>query len=589
MFKGQKNEPEKARRPRAEQPADKKPKTKKTEGKKKEPYDLKYLTGLLMAKMAFGGAKRLRSNADKVNRLNVFPVPDGDTGDNMRMTIESGIAAIENLDTDDLAEVMRVFSHGMLLGARGNSGVILSQFFAGIAKGFEGAVKADPYTLGRALQLGVKQAYASVMTPTEGTILTVAREAVEYAVDAITPQTTIRSFFADLVGEMHESLERTPEALAVLKEAGVVDSGGAGLLYIMEGFNKVLNGEDDQDDDGKTADVPKPKAPAASSFGPDSRMEYGYCTELLIQLMRDKTDVESFDVDALREFLSGVGNSIVAFKTDSIVKIHVHTFTPEVVLAHCREFGEFITVKIENMSVQHTGLDDGEEPPAPVERKKYGVVAVTNGPGIRDMFIEMGTDFVIEGGQTNNPSTNDFIEAFKKVNAGTIFVFPNNGNIFMAAQQAANFYADARVIVIPSKDIGTGYVALTSADLSGDDPDAIAEEMKAAMQNVTSGYVSPAVRDADMDGVRINKGDTIGIIGKKIVLSDPDKGCAAYRLAVKLLEEPDKFMLTVFRGSGTTEEEQDVLRRCLEENCPSAEVYFVDGGQDIYPYIFVAE
>ncbi len=205
------------------------------------------------------------------------------------------------------------------------------------------------------------------------------------------------------------------------------------------------------------------------------------------------------------------------------------------------------------------------------------------------MFIEMGTDFVIEGGQTNNPSTNDFIEAFKKVNAGTIFVFPNNGNIFMAAQQAANFYADARVIVIPSKDIGTGYVALTSADLSGDDPDAIAEEMKAAMQNVTSGYVSPAVRDADMDGVRINKGDTIGIIGKKIVLSDPDKGCAAYRLAVKLLEEPDKFMLTVFRGSGTTEEEQDVLRRCLEENCPSAEVYFVDGGQDIYPYIFVAE
>ncbi len=580
----------KTRRTDAKPAEAKKGKAKKDAGRKKESYDLKYLTGWLMAKMAFGGAKRLRSNADKVNRLNVFPVPDGDTGDNMRMTIESGIAAIENLDTDDLAEVMRVFSHGMLLGARGNSGVILSQFFAGTAKGFEGAVEADPYTLGRALQMGVKQAYASVMTPTEGTILTVAREAVEYAVRRIGPQTTIKSFFADLVGEMNESLERTPEALAVLKEAGVVDSGGAGLLYIMEGFNKVLNGEEEADDDGAAPAPKKAPLPVKTDFGPDSVMEYGYCTELLIQLMRTKGDIESFDIDALREFLSGIGNSIVAFKTDSIVKIHVHTFEPEKVLAHCREFGEFITVKIENMSVQHTESSDvPDEPEAPGEKKKYGVIAVTNGPGVRELFLEMGADETIDGGQTNNPSTSDFVEAIARIRAETVFVFPNNGNIFMAAQQAANFTEDTRVIVIPSKDVGTGYVALTAADLSGDDPDAIAEEMKAAMQNVTSGYVSPAVRDADMDGVRIHKGDTIGIIGKKIVLSDPDKGCAAYRLAVELLEKPGKFMLTVFRGRDATEEEQEVLRKCLEENCPSAELYFIDGGQDIYPYIFVAE
>ena len=596
MFKPGKGETvspktKKAAAPASAEKTEKKSKPRKTAAKKKDSYDIKYLTGWLMTKMARGGAKRLRSNAEKVNKLNVFPVPDGDTGDNMRMTIESGIAAIENLDTDDLAEVMRVFSHGMLLGARGNSGVILSQFFAGTAKGFEGAVEADPYTLGRALQMGVKQAYASVMTPTEGTILTVAREAVEYATSKITPSSTIRTFFADFVGEMHESLERTPEALAVLKEAGVVDSGGAGLLYIMEGFNKVLNGEEDADDDAVPAPAPAAKPVAANTtFGPDSKMEYGYCTELLIQLMRDKTDIDAFDVEGLKEFLSGIGNSIVAFKTDSIVKIHVHTFEPEVVLAHCREFGEFLAVKIENMSVQHTEADGPEpEEPTPVEKKKYGVVAVTNGPGIRDMFLEMGADQTIEGGQTNNPSTNDFIEAFDRIRAECIFVFPNNGNIFMAAAQAAKFYTEAKVIVIPSKDVGTGYVALTSADLSGDDPDAIAEEMKAAMMSVTSGYVSPAVRDAEMNGVRISKGDTIGIIGKKIVLSDPDMRCAAYRLAVMLLEEPGKFMLTVFRGAGTTEEDQEDLRRCLEENCPSAEVYFVDGGQDIYPYIFTAE
>ena len=596
MFKPGKGETvspktKKAATPASAEKTEKKSKPRKTAAKKKDSYDIKYLTGWLMTRMARGGAKRLRSNAEKVNKLNVFPVPDGDTGDNMRMTIESGIAAIENLDTDDLAEVMRVFSHGMLLGARGNSGVILSQFFAGTAKGFEGAVEADPYTLGRALQMGVKQAYASVMTPTEGTILTVAREAVEYATSKITPSSTIRTFFADFVGEMHESLERTPEALAVLKEAGVVDSGGAGLLYIMEGFNKVLNGEEDADDDAVPAPAPAAKPVAANTtFGPDSKMEYGYCTELLIQLMRDKTDIDAFDVEGLKEFLSGIGNSIVAFKTDSIVKIHVHTFEPEVVLAHCREFGEFLAVKIENMSVQHTEADGPEpEEPTPVEKKKYGVVAVTNGPGIRDMFLEMGADQTIEGGQTNNPSTNDFIEAFDRIRAECIFVFPNNGNIFMAAAQAAKFYTEARVIVIPSKDVGTGYVALTSADLSGDDPDAIAEEMKAAMMSVTSGYVSPAVRDAEMNGVRISKGDTIGIIGKKIVLSDPDMRCAAYRLAVMLLEEPGKFMLTVFRGAGTTEEDQEDLRRCLEENCPSAEVYFVDGGQDIYPYIFTAE
>ena len=572
---------------------------KKKSSKKSEGGDLKYLGGLLLAKMAFGGAARLRSNADEVNKLNVFPVPDGDTGDNMRMTVESGIAAIENLDSDDLSEVMKVLSHGMLLGARGNSGVILSQFFAGISKGLAGTKKADPAILGHALELGVKQAYTSVMTPTEGTILTVAREAVEYAVERITPQSTLRSFFADLVGEMHDSVDRTPEILSVLKEAGVVDSGGAGLFYIMDGFNRVLNGEEvSQVEEAAPQTTAKP-AIDFSAFGPDSVMTYGHCTEMLVQLQNSKVDVESFDIEALKEFLGSIGDSVVAFKTESIVKLHVHTFTPEKVLAHCHTFGEFLTIKIENMTLQHTesteevsfvmNTDAPVESAPAAEMKQYGVVAVSNGEGISALLKELGTDEVVPGGQTQNPSTNDFLDAFSRVHAEHIFVFPNNGNIVMAARQAASLYEDATVHVIPSKNIGTGYVGISSIDFENPDPQAVIAQVEAAMQRVTAGYISPSIRDADMNGVHIHKGDTIGIIEKEIVVSEADMMTATTKLAKQLLDGPDKFMLTVFTGKDATAENQAALSEHLTESCPSAEVYFIDGGQEIYPFIFVAE
>ena len=564
--------------------------------------NLKYLGGLLLIKMARGGAKLLGSNADEVNKLNVFPVPDGDTGDNMRMTIESGIAAIESMDSDNLADVMKTLSHGMLLGARGNSGVILSQFFAGTAKGLENTQKADPQIFGKALEMGVQQAYSSVMTPTEGTILTVAREAVEYAVARINKDSTIRSLFADLVKEMHASLERTPEILAVLKDAGVVDSGGAGLLYIMDGFNRVLNGEDIYDDDvANTAKSGKPKrAPITYAFGADSEMTYGYCTELLLQLQNKKTDIENFDTEALKDFLSSIGDSIVAFKTDSIVKLHVHTFTPEKVLAHCREYGEFLSVKIENMSIQHTELDgnggavempvrDAAENKPIVPKKKYGVVAVTTGEGIENLFRELGTDEIIQGGQTQNPSTNDFLEAFENISAEHIFVFPNNGNIVMAAQQAAELYDKAQVHVIPNKNIGTGYAALTALDFESDDVEKNISDMMAAMKKVKAGYVSPSIRDTEMNGLQINSGDTIGIIEKEIVVSDKDRTSAARVLASKLLEDPEKSLLTIFVGVDANEDEQKELETRISEDNPDAEVYFVDGGQEIYPYIFVAE
>ena len=553
--------------------------------------DIKSLGGYLLKKMALGGAARLRSKAEEVNKLNVFPVPDGDTGDNMRMTIESGIAAVENMESDDIATVMKTISHGMLLGARGNSGVILSQFFAGLSKGLKKNEKADVKTMGEALQKGVEQAYTSVMNPAEGTILTVARESVEYAVKRIDEKSTIRTLFADLVKEMYASLERTPEALAVLKEAGVVDSGGAGLFYIMDGFNRVLNGEQVQFELPKEE---KKSAPSiiAESFGPDSVMEYGYCTELLIQLMNYKTDVEAFDIEPLKAFLCEIGNSVVCFKTDSIVKLHVHTMTPEKVLEYCRTFGEFLTIKIENMSVQHTenkekAEEKTEENKAP--EKKYGIVAVTNGQGIEELFKELGTDGIVQGGQTQNPSTNDFLDAFEKVSAEHIFVFPNNGNIIMAAQQAAEIYEKAIVHVIPSKYIGTGYVAISSADLSGDDVDSIVESMNEAMKRVKTGYVSPSIRDADMNGVHINKGDTIGIIEKQIVVSEEDRMKAAEALASILLDDETKFMLTIFTGEDAIAEDSAVLESFINEKYPSAEVYFVDGGQAIYPYIFVAE
>ncbi|MBQ7327244.1 MAG: DAK2 domain-containing protein [Clostridia bacterium] len=571
--------------------ADKKPATEK---KTNEKWSIKQLGGYLFAKMMRGGASELRANAEEVNKLNVFPVPDGDTGDNMRMTIESGVASLENIDTDDLAEVLKVASRGMLLGARGNSGVILSQFFAGMAKGLENVETADAKKLAHALELGVQQAYGSVMTPTEGTILTVAREAVEYAVRRLNSKSTVQTLFADLVNEMNASLMRTPEILPVLGEAGVVDSGGAGLLYIIDGLNRVLNGEDVEDSEEAILPAPKPVPVSEGSFGPDSTMEYGYCTELLVQLMNRKMKEYPFDLDALKLYLANYGDSIVVFQTESIVKIHVHTLRPDKIMRYMLKRGDFISVKVENMSLQHTELEAAEnpteeKPKKEKPRKKYGIVAVSNGAGISDLFRQLGTDQIVEGGQTNNPSTNDFIDAFEKINAENIFVFPNNGNIIMAAGQAAEIYEKAKVYVVPSKSIGAGYVAMSSMSFDFSEPDALMAEAEDAISRVTSAYVSPAVRDADMNGVHVTDGDTMGIIAKEIVISGPDKMVSTYGLIDILLKDHNKFMITIFHGKDATTEERDMLAEYMLKTYPEVEAYYVDGGQEIYPFLFVAE
>lgn len=589
--------------PKAEKKAPvKKEKTKsekkpaaKPEKKASEKWSIKQLGGYLFAKMLRGGATELHAKADEVNKLNVFPVPDGDTGDNMSMTIESGVASLDNIDTDDLAEVLRVASRGMLLGARGNSGVILSQFFAGMAKGLENVETADAKKLAHALELGVQQAYTSVMTPTEGTILTVAREAVEYAVSRVTKKSTVQTLFSDLVNEMNASLQRTPEILPILGEAGVVDSGGAGLLYIIDGLNRVLNGEEIEENDTPLLSNAKPIALNEGGFGPDSTMEYGYCTELLVQLINKKTEEYHFDLDALKLYLASYGDSIVAFQTESVVKIHVHTLRPDKIMRYMLKRGDFISVKVENMSLQHSSLIEKEEKenkieePVEIPKKKYGIVAVSNGDGISNLFRELGADQIVDGGQTNNPSTNDFIDAFDKINAENIFVFPNNGNIIMAAGQAAEIYEKAKVYVIPSKSIGAGYVAMSSMSFDFSEPEDLIAEANDAIARITAAYVSPAVRDADMNGLHITDGDTMGIIGKEIVISGPDKMVSTYGLIDILLTDTDRFMITIFHGKDATIEERDQLAEYMLNTYPLVEAYYVDGGQDIYPFLFVAE
>jgi len=547
----------------------------------------KFLNGNLFAKMFRGGVAYLRAHVKAVNDMNVFPVPDGDTGDNMMMTMEGGAKALSRINGESLDTVAKSLMDGMLLGARGNSGVILSQFFAGISKEFVGHEEVSVEDVGHALKKGIEQAYSSVSSPKEGTILTVARESVDYAVSRINNDSTVESLFKDLVTEMDASLKRTPEILAVLKEAGVVDSGGAGLKYIAEGFLKILNGEDLETLEATAPETTSSAAPDIdfSKFGPDSVMDYGYCTELLVQLMNAKTDPESFDVDELKAFLSTLGDSIVAYKTGTIVKLHVHTMTPYKVLEYCHQFGEFLTLKIENMSVQH---NETVEKPKEKPHKRYGVVAVANGDGIRDLYTKLGADEIVSGGQTMNPSAQNFLEVFEELNVDHIIVFPNNSNIILAARQAAKIYENATVHVIESKNVGDCYAALSTLDLENENVDEIIEEIKASMAEVETGFVTYAVRNTEMNGVKVREGDYISFCDKQMIASEPE----ILDSAMKLLEgmnASERDIVNIFYGKSVTEELLEEYVSRIEEAYPDIEVQTLDGGQDVYRFIVVTE
>lgn len=552
----------------------------------------KTIDGQTFIKMVSGGAANLRANASIVNDLNVFPIPDGDTGENMSRTINGGLSRLDIHDGLTLDKASRMLADGMLMSARGNSGVILSQFFAGIAKGFEGKENADLDDLANALKSGVESAYAAVNKPTEGTILTVAREAAEYAASRITADSTFASFANDYINEMNASLRRTPELLDVLKEAGVIDSGGAGLYYIADGAIKAANGEN-----FITSVSPEENAPKTidtNGFDENSVMKFGYCTEFLLQLQTCKTDVKNFGLDKLKAYLKTVGDSIVAFISGTVVKVHVHTMTPGTVLDYCQQYGEFLTLKIENMTLQHSKtvisnrFDEKREDKKKAEKKPYALVTTASGEGIKQTFTELGADYVIYGGQTNNPSTEDFISAFDEVNAKTIFVLPNNSNIIMAAKQAAELYKDSDVRVVPSHNIGEGYAALTMLSYDSGDTDAIAGELEEAMQGVITGMITHSVRNADIDGVSINKDAYIGFTDKKMLASDGNKIDTAMLLLEKLNAKSHEFLIAVF-GKEMTDSEREEFTARMSAEYPMMEVYTIDGGQEVYDLMLILQ
>ena len=553
------------------------------------------LDNALFEKMIMGGVANLHANAKKVNDLNVFPIPDGDTGDNMYLTIQSGLEALERSSGKPLYELASAMAQGMLLGARGNSGVILSQLFNGLSIGFKGKENADITDILNALGEGVKCAYGAVARPVEGTILTVARESVENTKPLINDQMDLEKFFNVLLAEMKKSLAKTPDLLPVLKEAGVIDSGGAGLVYIVEGFCKALGGQM-ADSISALSQSNNKKAVDYSKFNENSELKYGYCTELLVQLLRAKTDVEKFDVKTIIDFLETIGDSIVAFKTGTAVKLHVHTLYPHKVMEFCQQFGEFLAVKVENMTLQHNELEE-ESAASSIEddfqmpkraRCKFATVTVASGEGLISTFIEMGADEVISGGQTNNPSAEDFVKAFDKVNADYIFVLPNNGNIVMAAKQAASIYKGSEIRVIESKNIGQGYSALAMLDYSSEDPDQIQEYMTESMQNTVTGLVSVAVRDATLDGVSIKQNGYMGFTDHKMLLCEQNKMDAVYSLTNALDVKNKDFVIAVY-GKGATEQEREEFACHISQNYPNIELYEINGEQEVYDFMLIVE
>ena len=517
----------------------------------------------LFASMVRAGAANLGANRQIVNDLNVFPIPDGDTGDNMYMTIDSGAAELRDLGPDSLGDTAAQAAKGMLLGARGNSGVILSRIFAGIAHGLSGVEKADLPTFSRAFSRGVEEAYRAVSVPVEGTILTVYKEAVAFASGRLKADSSFESFFSDFLAELHSSLERTPELLNVLKEAGVVDSGGAGFIYIAEGMKNALT--------GAQSAVPAVSAPQSSAQGPDislftedSELSFGYCTEFLLRLQRSKVDLETFDLDGLLDWLNRAGDSVVCFRDGSIVKVHVHTRTPGEILNYMQRFGEFLTLKIENMTLQHqeTRIENRFTPPKRKPHKAYGIVTVASGSGIRD--------------------------AFEELNADTILVFPNNSNVILTARQAADLYDKAQVRIVPTKTIGEGYSAISMLDTNLGDTDAIVAALEEVIRGVVTGLVAPASRAAQKDGVEIHPGDYIGFVGDRIYVDASDRAQALRALA-EALDAGGYDVLLLVWGRDVPPAEAEAMEAALAKACPNTEVILLEGDQPIYDYIMVLE
>lgn len=541
-----------------------------------------YIKAKAFREMFVSGANNLQNSKDLVDKLNVFPVPDGDTGTNMSLTISYAMKELEKVGEEDITKIAKALSKGSLMGARGNSGVILSQIIRGIGKSVEGKDKLSTVDLAKALKGGSDTAYKAVIKPVEGTILTVIRETAEYAVKLAKRENNIEKFLGKVVREANVSLENTPNLLKNLKDAGVVDSGGKGLTLILEGFYLAIVGKAVVPATAEKAELKNVSLSSADTTSTED-IKFGYCTEFILE--SDKID------DAgIRDIMLGYGDSLAVVGDEGVIKVHVHTNEPGNVLQEALKYGQLLTIKIENMRMQHENILDGvaenAEYEEPVEEKEFAFISTSMGDGLASIFKDFGVDHVIEGGQTMNPSTEDFMKAIDKIHAKNIFILPNNSNIIMAANQAKEL-SDKNIIVIPTKNIPQAVSALV-----GFNPEATAEENEAnmveALSYVKSGQVTFAVRDTVMNGIEIREGNIIGIAEKEMIAAGDEVDEVAKKLVEKLVDE-DSAIITLFYGEDVTEEQAEELRGELEEKFEDIDVELYYGGQPLYYYLISVE
>lgn len=540
---------------------------------------IQYIEGKMLRDMFVSGANNLQNHKELVDKLNVFPVPDGDTGTNMSLTISYAMKELAKVENDSITEIGKSLSKGSLMGARGNSGVILSQIIRGFSKSIEGKEQISTEDLAKAFKNGSDTAYKAVIKPIEGTILTVVRESGEYAIKAAKKEKDLLKFLEMVIDEANKSLERTPELLKNLKEAGVVDSGGKGLVLIYEGMYEALKGNPIKAKDLNDSNVSEVKQAGTSINTED--IKFCYCTEFILE-SNSISDTE------IRDIMLKYGDSLAVVGDEGIIKVHVHTNDPGLVLQDALKHGQLVTIKIENMKLQHENIlvGDTDEIAQSVEEKEYGFIATSMGEGLAKIFKDFGVDYIIEGGQTMNPSTEDFMKAIDSINAKTIFIFPNNSNIIMAANQAKEL-SDKNIIVIPTKNTPQGFTALVNfnADAS------VEENEQALMESLTmvkSGQVTFAVRDTVMNDVEVKEGNIIGIAESKLMDAGDSVDEITTSLVEKLVDE-DSAIITLFYGEDVTEEDANNLRDELEEKFEDLDIELYYGGQPLYYYLISVE
>ena len=551
------------------------------------------ITTSLFQEMVQAGATRLNKQAEYVNSLNVFPVPDGDTGTNMGMTIENGAKEVSDRSASTVGEAAGIFAKGLLMGARGNSGVITSQLFRGFSQSVKDKEELDGAALAAAFQSGVEVAYKAVMKPVEGTILTVSRgAAIGAKKKAESTNDAVEVMRAALEGAK-TALAKTPDMLPVLKEVGVVDSGGQGLVFIYEGFLSALTGEFIASEEfqatpatmSEMINAEHHKSVAGHVATED--IKFGYCTEIMVALKQGPTYVKDFDYDEFRNYLNNLGDSLLVVNDDEIVKVHVHTEDPGLVMQEGLKYGSLVKVKVDNMRNQHEAQVEKEERQAkPVEEKEYAIIAVVAGEGLADIFKAQGVDYIISGGQTMNPSTEDFVKAVEELNARNIIILPNNKNILMAAQSAAEVI-DQPAAVVETKTIPQGLTSLLAFDESKLIEENY-ERMSASLGDVVSGSVTTAVRDTTIDGLEIHENDNLGMVDGKIVVSNPDMMETLEETFAHMLDE-DSEIVTIYVGEDGSEELANELAQVLAEKYEDVEVEIHQGGQPVYPYLFSVE